>query len=161
MTASATADSTSADRTSPDGRSADSAPGAALPGESIVSGPGRVPMPGAVPVSATSAATAASAGTAASAASAVPAAAEQAGQPTPAGVLTGRARIDDLDARILALITERVGTAADIQSARIAEGGRRLDLKRETEIITRYRETLGRPGVTIAMAVLELCRGRV
>ncbi|WP_194926787.1 chorismate mutase [Catenulispora pinisilvae] len=151
MTASATADSTSADRTSPDRTSADSAPGAGLPGEPVVS----VPGPVAVPVSATSAA---SAGTAASA---VPAAVEQTGQPTPAGVLTGRARIDDLDARILALITERVGTAADIQSARIAEGGRRLDLKRETEIITRYRETLGRPGVTIAMAVLELCRGRV
>ncbi|WP_194897624.1 chorismate mutase [Catenulispora pinisilvae] len=153
MTASATADSTSADRTSPDRTSADSAPGAALPGEPVVSVPG--PLHVAVPVSATSAA---SAGTAASA---VPAAVEQTGQPTPAGVLTGRARIDDLDARILALITERVGTAADIQSARIAEGGRRLDLKRETEIITRYRETLGRPGVTIAMAVLELCRGRV
>ncbi|MEY9927980.1 chorismate mutase [Catenulispora sp. GP43] len=83
------------------------------------------------------------------------------GQPTPAGVRTGRAQIDDLDARILALITERVTTAADIQAARIAEGGRRLDLKRETEIIARYREALGRPGVTVAMAVLELCRGRV
>ena len=52
-------------------------------------------------------------------------------------------------------------TAATIQAARIADGGRRLDLKRETEIIARYRETLGRPGVTVAMAVLELCRGRV
>ncbi|MBS2533879.1 chorismate mutase [Catenulispora sp. NF23] len=113
-------------------------------------------MPVSVP--ATSVATAVSAATAVSVASADT---EQAGQPTPTGVLTGRARIDDLDARILALITERVGTAVDIQSARIAEGGRRLDLKRETEIITRYREALGRPGVTIAMAVLELCRGRV
>ena len=83
------------------------------------------------------------------------------GQPTPAGVRTGRAQIDDLDTRILALITERIGTAADIQAARIAEGGRRLDLKRETEIIARYRQALGRPGVTVAMAVLELCRGRV
>ncbi|MBW8803490.1 MAG: chorismate mutase [Catenulisporales bacterium] len=84
-----------------------------------------------------------------------------AGQPTPPGVLSGRAQIDDLDTRILALITERVHTAATIQAARIAEGGRRLDLKRETEIIARYREALGRPGVTVAMAVLELCRGRV
>jgi chorismate mutase len=86
---------------------------------------------------------------------------EPVGQPTPAGVLSGRAQIDDLDARILALIDERVRTAAGIQAARIAEGGRRLDLKRETEIIARYREALGRPGVTVAMAVLELCRGRV
>src|SRR4051812_991446 len=82
------------------------------------------------------------------------------GQPTPPGVLTGRTQIDDLDTRILALIAERVHTAATIQAARIAEGGRRLDLKRETEIIARYREALGRPGVTVAMAVLELCRGR-
>ena len=86
---------------------------------------------------------------------------EPVGQPTPAGVRTGRAQIDDLDARILALITERVNTAAGIQAARIADGGRRLDLKRETEIIARYRAALGRPGVTVAMAVLELCRGRV
>jgi chorismate mutase len=88
-------------------------------------------------------------------------AAENVGQPTPAGVRSGRAQIDDLDARILALITERVHTAAGIQAARIADGGRRLDLKRETEIIARYRAALGRPGVTVALAVLELCRGRV
>ena len=93
--------------------------------------------------------------------SAAVAAGEPVGQPTPAGVLTGRAQIDDLDARILALINERVLTAAGIQASRIAEGGRRLDLKRESEIIARYRESLGRPGVGIAMAVLELCRGRV
>ena len=89
------------------------------------------------------------------------ASADGVGQPTPAGVLSGRALIDDLDSRILALISERMATATDIQAARIADGGRRLDLKRETEIIARYREALGRPGVTIAMAVLELCRGRV
>lgn len=97
----------------------------------------------------------------ASAATADAADAEQVGQPTPAGVRSGRALIDDLDARILALITERMTTAAGIQAARIADGGRRLDLKRETEIIARYRGALGRPGVTVAMAVLELCRGRV
>lgn len=97
----------------------------------------------------------------ASASASVSADAEHVGQPTPAGVCSGRAQIDDLDARILALITERVNTAADIQAARIADGGRRLDLKRETEIIARYRGALGRPGVTVALAVLELCRGRV
>jgi chorismate mutase len=79
----------------------------------------------------------------------------------PEGVRTGRQRIDDLDARILALITERVETAAEIQAARIAEGGRRVDLKRETEIIGRYRAALGRPGTSVAMALLELCRGRI
>ena len=141
MTASATADSTSAG-------SADSADLAA-PGESLVSVSVPVPVPGhaAVPLSASG--------------SGSPSDSERVGQPTPAGVRSGRTQIDDLDARILALITERISTAADIQVARIAEGGRRLDLKRETEIIARYRQALGRPGVTVAMAVLELCRGRV
>jgi chorismate mutase len=80
---------------------------------------------------------------------------------TPDGVRTGRQRIDDLDARIIALISERMGTAAEIQASRIAEGGRRVDLKRETEIIGRYRAALGRPGTSVAMALLELCRGRI
>ncbi|WP_194917765.1 chorismate mutase [Catenulispora rubra] len=133
MTASATADSTSAGSTD----SAD----LATPGESLVS----VSVPAAVPLSASGSSDSG----------------HVVGQPTPAGVRSGRAQIDDLDARILALVTERISTAADIQAARIAEGGRRLDLKRETEIIARYRQALGRPGVTVAMAVLELCRGRV
>lgn len=133
MTASAPADSASSQSSH-----------AAVPGESGESLSAPVP---------------ASAGSVPSASSS--AAAERVGQPTPAGVRSGRAQIDDLDARILALITERVDTAAGIQAARIADGGRRLDLKRETEIIARYRAALGRPGVTVALAVLELCRGRV
>lgn len=133
MTASATADSASSQSSH---AVVPGEPG--KPGESVLSVP--VPAP-----------TAASSSLAA----------EQVGQPTPAGVRSGRAQIDDLDARILALITERVNAAAGIQAARIADGGRRLDLKRETEIIARYRTALGRPGVTVALAVLELCRGRV
>jgi len=138
MTASATADSAS----SP----------AAVPGESGESALS-VPVP-ASPASPASAALPSVVGSGSRSA-------EHVGQPTPAGVRSGRAQIDDLDARILALITERMNTAAGIQAARIADGGRRLDLKRETEIIARYREALGRPGVTVALAVLELCRGRV
>ena len=135
MTASATADSAS----SP----------AAVPGES---GESALSVP--VPASPASAALPSVVGSGSRSA-------EHVGQPTPAGVRSGRAQIDDLDARILALITERMNTAAGIQAARIADGGRRLDLKRETEIIARYREALGRPGVTVALAVLELCRERV
>jgi chorismate mutase len=142
MTASATADSTSAGSTD----SADSA----APGESLVSVSVPTPAPAATLLSVSG-----SGGSDGSSDSA------NVGQPTPVGVRSGRTQIDDLDARILALITERISTAGDIQAARIAEGGRRLDLKRETEIIARYRQVLGRPGVTVAMAVLELCRGRV
>ncbi|MEO3768245.1 chorismate mutase [Streptomyces sp. B8F3] len=72
-----------------------------------------------------------------------------------------RERIDDLDARIIALVEERMAVSARIQKARIASGGRRVNLSREMEILARYRDRLGRPGTTLAMTLLELCRGRV
>lgn len=76
--------------------------------------------------------------------------------------ITGaRERIDDLDARIIALIQERVSVSAQIQRARIGSGGRRVSLSREMEILSRYREELGKPGTALAMTVLELSRGRV
>ena len=96
--------------------------------------------------------------------------------PTPDGTLGGtgahsasaasritgaRGRIDELDAQIIALVRERMAVSADIQRARIASGGRRVNLSREMEILARYREQLGRPGTELAMTLLELCRGRV
>jgi chorismate mutase len=72
----------------------------------------------------------------------------------------GRARIDALDAQIAQLVLRRNEVSRRIQAARLAEGGRRVDLRRETEIIGRYTAALGRPGTTIAMALLELGRGR-
>ena len=92
-----------------------------------------------------------------------PGAASPAASPAagPAGVLTGRERIDAIDAELIALIQRRVSVSGEIQSARLAEGGRRLDLRRETEVIGRYTRTLGRPGTAVAMALLELGRGRV
>jgi chorismate mutase len=79
---------------------------------------------------------------------------------SPDGVLSGRERIDALDAQIADLVQRRIDVSRQIQAARIAEGGRRVDLRRETEIIARYSATLGRPGTAIAMALLELGRGR-
>lgn len=76
------------------------------------------------------------------------------------GVLGGRARIDALDDQIADLIRRRGEVSREIQAARIADGGRRVDLRRETEIIGRYTAALGRPGTAIAMALLELGRGR-
>lgn len=78
----------------------------------------------------------------------------------PEGVLSGRERIDALDAQIAELVQRRIDVSRQIQAARIADGGRRVDLRRETEIIARYSATLGRPGTAIAMALLELGRGR-
>lgn len=71
-----------------------------------------------------------------------------------------RQRIDDLDARIIALIRERMTVSAGIQRARIESGGRRVHLAREMEILGRFRGELGKPGTGLAMTLLELCRGR-
>lgn len=72
-----------------------------------------------------------------------------------------RARIDDLDRRIITLITERVALSQEVQRTRIAAGGRRVQLTREMDVIGRYREALDKPGTEVAMALLELCRGRI
>ncbi|MYX35211.1 MULTISPECIES: chorismate mutase [unclassified Streptomyces] len=76
-------------------------------------------------------------------------------------IADARERIDDLDARIIALVRERMAVSAGIQRARIASGGRRVHLSREMDILRRYSEQLGRPGTALAMTLLELSRGRV
>ena len=79
-----------------------------------------------------------------------------------AGVITGaRERIDALDDRIIGLIQERMAVSAVIQEARIASGGRRVNLSREMEVLGHYSEALGKPGTSLAMTLLELCRGRI
>ncbi|MFI8190689.1 chorismate mutase [Streptomyces sp. NPDC085946] len=91
-------------------------------------------------------------------------AAEKTGARTPqaADVIAGaRERIDALDDRIIGLIQERAAVSAVIQEARISSGGRRVNLSREMEVLAHYREALGRPGTTLAMTLLELCRGKI
>ncbi|MEU8711523.1 chorismate mutase [Streptomyces sp. NPDC048663] len=79
-----------------------------------------------------------------------------------AGVITGaRERIDALDDRIIGLIQERMAVSAVVQEARIASGGRRVNLSREMEVLGHYSNALGRPGTALAMTLLELCRGRI
>ncbi|MFE2965333.1 chorismate mutase [Streptomyces sp. NPDC059340] len=79
-----------------------------------------------------------------------------------ADVITGaRARIDALDDRIIGLVQERMAVSKVIQEARIDSGGRRVNLSREMEILARFRDALGKPGTSLAMTLLELCRGRV
>jgi chorismate mutase len=87
--------------------------------------------------------------------------ASAADSPAQLGVPGGRERIDAIDAELIELIRRRVAVSAQIQAVRIADGGRRLDLSRETEVIGRYTRSLGRPGTSVAMALLELGRGRV
>jgi len=79
-----------------------------------------------------------------------------------ADTITGaRERIDALDDRIIGLVQERMAVSAVIQEARIASGGRRVNLSREMEILGQYRDALGKPGTSLAMTLLELCRGRI
>jgi chorismate mutase len=82
--------------------------------------------------------------------------------PTPDEVIAAnRARIDDLDSRIIALVEERMAASRAVQQARIGAGGRRVHLAREMEILRTYGDALGRPGTSVAMTLLELCRGTV
>ncbi|MEV5884057.1 chorismate mutase [Streptomyces sp. NPDC052020] len=82
--------------------------------------------------------------------------------PEAADVIAGaRERIDALDDRIIGLVQERMAVSAVIQEARIASGGRRVNLSREMDVLGHYREALGKPGTALAMTLLELCRGRI
>ncbi|MCQ4210467.1 chorismate mutase [Streptomyces longispororuber] len=72
-----------------------------------------------------------------------------------------RDRIDALDDRIIGLVQERMAVSAVIQEARIASGGRRVNLSREMEVLAHFRDALGKPGTSLAMTLLELCRGRI
>lgn len=76
-------------------------------------------------------------------------------------IADARARIDSLDDRIIGLVQERMAVSTVIQEARITSGGRRVNLSRELEILGQYRDALGKPGTSLAMTLLELCRGRV
>ncbi|MDQ0959674.1 chorismate mutase [Streptomyces sp. B4I13] len=102
--------------------------------------------------------------TTATTATSTEAAAEKTGARTAeaADVITGaRDRIDALDDRIIGLIQERMAVSAVIQEARMTSGGRRVNLSREMEVLGHYSDALGKPGTSLAMTLLELCRGRV
>jgi chorismate mutase len=72
----------------------------------------------------------------------------------------GRARINALDAQLIELIGERRLVSGRIQQLRIDAGGSRVEHSRENAILRRYAEALGDGGVELALAVLDLCRGR-
>jgi chorismate mutase len=74
-------------------------------------------------------------------------------------VEAGRSQIDELDTAICELVDRRRGVSQQIQGLRRAAGRPRIEYTRENQFIARYSDALGRPGVTIAMAVLEHCRG--
>jgi chorismate mutase len=131
--------------------------------KTVTTGPATGTDPAAGPRPATEPATEPAAGPTRPASTAGPAAGVAAAPADPgraaAAIARDRDRIDELDEAIIALVRDRVEVSAAIQRARIAAGGRRLSLSRETEVIARYSERLGRPGTRLAMTMLELCRG--
>jgi chorismate mutase len=70
-----------------------------------------------------------------------------------------RSQIDDVDQAILTLLATRRGLSRQVQDARVAAGGVRIELNRERQILTTYGAALGSHGVALATAVLRSCRG--
>jgi chorismate mutase len=77
-----------------------------------------------------------------------------------ADVASGRVQLDAIDEQIRQLVLARQHVSRQVQQLRRAAGGPRIEHSRENEILARYSAALGRPGVALAMAVLELCRGQ-
>ncbi|MBO8195813.1 chorismate mutase [Streptomyces oryzae] len=89
--------------------------------------------------------------------------------PAPEAVIAAqRSRIDALDARLIALVRERMAVSESIQRTRIESGGLgappdgvrgSVHLSREMEILDHYSTELGAPGRELARTLLRLCRG--
>jgi chorismate mutase len=80
--------------------------------------------------------------------------------PLPEDVAGLRTEIDRLDEEILRLVKRRVAASKAVGRIRMSEGGTRIVVNREMAILDRYRE-LGPQGRQLAMALLELGRGRL
>lgn len=78
--------------------------------------------------------------------------------PGPEQIAELRKEIDWLDAEIVRLVKRRTEVSQTIGRVRLANGGPRLVLNRENDVLARYRE-LGKEGQQIAMAMLSLGRG--
>lgn len=84
---------------------------------------------------------------------------EQLGNEPGPSIAAGRGTIDEIDSEICRLIQRRREVSVGLQQARIAAGETRISHARENQVIAAYSERLGKRGVTICLAVLELCRG--
>jgi chorismate mutase len=70
-----------------------------------------------------------------------------------------RARIDEIDATLIALWQERATISQQVGKTRVASGGTRLVLSREREIMDRFRAELGPDGTQLALLILRAGRG--
>jgi chorismate mutase len=74
-------------------------------------------------------------------------------------ILNLRARIDEIDAALIALWKERAEISRTVGATRVASGGTRLVLSREREILDRFRGELGADGTQLALLILRAGRG--
>jgi len=74
-------------------------------------------------------------------------------------VAEGRARLDAIDAELRDLVRARREISQQVQRLRRDAGGPRIEHSRENQIVNSYGDELGRAGVGLALAVLEICRG--
>jgi len=81
--------------------------------------------------------------------------------PAVASVDDGRIMLDDIDSRLMQLLSERRVVSKQVQQLRVQDGGSRVEHSRENAIIRRWADTLGDGGAELALAVLAHCRGRV
>jgi chorismate mutase len=81
--------------------------------------------------------------------------------PAVASVDDGRIMLDDIDSRLMQLLSERRVVSKQVQQLRVQDGGSRVEHSRENAIIRRWADTLGEGGAELALAVLAHCRGRV
>ncbi len=72
---------------------------------------------------------------------------------------TVRSQIDDLDDALVRMVQERQALSRQIQAARVAAGGVRIELSRESQVLATYGRGLGTDGTPLATAVLRACRG--
>ena len=78
--------------------------------------------------------------------------------PGPERIAELRKEIDRLDGEILRLVQRRTEVSRTIGAVRLANGGPRLVLNREHDVLAKYR-ALGKEGQQLAMALLSLGRG--
>ena len=70
-----------------------------------------------------------------------------------------RTEIDTCDAEIIELVQRRLAISREIGQLRAAEGGTRLSLSRESEVLARFRNALGPDGAALGMLLLRQGRG--
>ncbi|WP_030437842.1 chorismate mutase [Actinoplanes subtropicus] len=72
-----------------------------------------------------------------------------------------RMRIDEIDMAIIELWHERAELSRRIGATRLANGGTRLVLSREAEVLHRFRDAIGSDGTQLALLLLRAGRGRL